>query len=323
LSGSPLESFLNSSFSYVAYGAARALGDPCAASYKDRLYADGCINAIIDELNDWPGTVLSSHKSAKQCFHKLALLADLGVEADHPGMKTILGKVIQTRDGNGVPRLPMKIGENYGGTVEITGAWALCDAPTTLYALITMGYRDDGIANAVDFLAGRRQGPAWGCVVSEALGSWRGPGKKTDPCPYATLIMIKMLLAFDPERYAGLIADGAGELLRLWTASLTEHPYIFYMGDDFRKLKLPFIWYDVLHVVDVLSRIPAVRTSQAFIEMLGVVCGHELAEGGFIPGSVYQEFRNWDFGQKKASSEWLSLRVALIRARVGIAKSSI
>jgi len=55
---------------------------------------------------------LSSHKSAKQCFHKLALLADLGVEADHPGMKTILGKVIQTRDGNGVPRLPMKIGEN-------------------------------------------------------------------------------------------------------------------------------------------------------------------------------------------------------------------
>ncbi len=316
MSGSPLEPYLDASLSYVAYGAARALGGPRAASCKARLYADGRINGIIAELNDWPGTVLSSHRSARQCFHKLALLADLGIEADHPGMKTVIGKVLEHRDGNGVPLLPMRIGEGHGGTGETARAWALCDAPTTLYALITMGYRDDGIVQAVEYLAGRRQGQAWGCVVSEALGSWRGPGKKADPCPYATLIMVKLLLAFDPERYAGAITDGAGELLRLWAHSLTEHPYIFYMGNDFRKLKLPFIWYDVLHVVEVLSRIPALRSSKAFTEMLGVVCGYELAGGGFIPGSVYQEFNGWDFGQKKAPSEWLGLRVALIRARL-------
>ena len=128
--------------------------------------------------------------------------------------------------------------------------------------------------------------------------------------------MIKLLLAFDPERYAGAITDGASELLRLWENSLTEHPYIFYMGNDFRKLKLPLIWYDVLHVVDVLSRIPLLRTNPALAKMLGVVFGSELAEGGFVPGSVYQEFRDWDFGQKKVPSEWLGLRVELIRARL-------
>ncbi len=286
MSSSPLEPFLHSNLSYVAYGAARALGDPRAASYKDRFYADGRINAIIDELKDWPGTVLSSHKSAKQCFHKLALLADLGVEADHPGMKAIISTVIQNRDGNGIPLLPMKIGERYGSTDETRGAWALCDAPTTLSALITMGYRDEGIQRAVEYLAGRRQGAFWGCVVSEGLGTWRGPGKKADPCPYATLIMVKLLLAYDPVRYAGAIHDGADELLRLWRNSLTAHPYMFYMGDDFRKLKLPFIWYDLLHVVEVLSRIPAVHADPAFIEMLALVFSREQEDGGFDPGSA-------------------------------------
>ncbi|OHD22379.1 MAG: hypothetical protein A2Y38_22140 [Spirochaetes bacterium GWB1_59_5] len=314
--GATLERFLDSSVSYVAYGAARALGDPRAAVFKARLYADARINDIIDELNDWPGTVLSSHKSARQCFHKLALLADLGVEFDHPGMNAVMSRVLRHRDGNGVPLLPMKISESYGGSGEAQEAWALCDAPTTLYALITMGCRDEGINRAVDYLAGRRQGRAWGCVVSEALGTWRGPGKKTDPCPYASLLMIKLLIASDPLRYAEPIAAGAEELLRLWENSLTEHPYMFYMGTDFRKLKLPFIWYDALHMAEALSRIPAVLAHPAFMELLGVVLGSERAEGGFVPGSIYQEFRGWDFGQKKAPSEWLGLRVELIRARI-------
>lgn len=316
MTSSPLELFLDSSLPYVAYGAARALGDPRIAEFKARLYADRRINTIIDELAGWPGTVLSSHKSARQCFHKLAFLADLGIEVDHPAMKAIIGKVLEHRDGQGVPLLPMRIGENHGGTGEPARAWALCDVPTTLYALITMGYRNEAIDQAVGYLAARQRANAWGCIVSEALNGWRGPGKKDDPCPYATLIMTKLLVACDPEAHAKAIATGAGELLRLWKNSLTEHPYIFYMGNDFRKLKLPFIWYDVLHVVDVLSQVPAVRTDPVCAEMLDVITGFELPSGGFIPGSVYQEFKDWDFGQKKVPSEWLGLRVELIRARL-------
>jgi N-acetyl-anhydromuramyl-L-alanine amidase AmpD len=28
---------------------------------------------------------------------------------------------------------------------------------------------------------------------------------------------------------------------------------MFFMGTDFRKLKAPFIWYDILHATEVLS----------------------------------------------------------------------
>jgi hypothetical protein len=311
-----LTRFLNSGLPYVAYGAARASGDPREAAFKARLYDDARISALASELAAWPGPALSSHKSARQYFHKLALLTDFGLGADHPGIRAVIKRIVENRDENGIPLLPMTIGAAHGGTGETSGAWALCDAPTTLYALASAGYRDAGVDAAVAYLAGRRNGSAWGCVVSDALGSWRGPGKKSDPCPYATLIMIKLLLAYDGARFADEIAGGASELLRLWKNSRTEHPYIFYMGDDFRKLKLPFIWYDILHVVDVLSRVPGLGRDPALAEMAGLVLSRRGADGGFTPGSVYQEFKDWDFGQKKAPSEWLGLRVELIRSRM-------
>lgn len=308
--------YLDSNLPYVAYGAARALGNPRAAALKSRLYDDRRVLAVIDELGAWPGPALSSHKSARQFFHKLAFLADIGVEADHPGMPAVIGKVLEHRDGDGIPLLPLTVSEAHGGTGGKDWAWALCDAPTTLYSLLTMGCRDTGIGDAVAALVERRQGDeqggAWGCVVSEKLGSWRGPGKKSDPCPYATLIMIKLLLAHDPARWADAIAAGAARLLGLWRNSQREHPYMFYMGNDFRKLKLPFIWYDIMHVLDVLRRVPDARADPAFVEMLGLVAGKEQQDGGFVPESVYQEWKDWDFGQKKAPSDWLGLRVAIL-----------
>lgn len=34
---------------------------------------------------------------------------------------------------------------------------------------------------------------------------------------------------------------------------------MFFMETDFCKLKAPFIWYDVVHVKDALSRMPRLR----------------------------------------------------------------
>lgn len=59
--------------------------------------------------------------------------------------------------------------------------------------------------------------------------------------------MIKLLLQYKDE-YKNEISIGCNSLNTLWENSLNDHPYIFYMGTDFRKLKLPFIWYDILHV---------------------------------------------------------------------------
>ena len=40
------------------------------------------------------------------------------------------------------------------------------------------------------------------------------------------------------------------------------------MGTDFRKLKVPFVWYDLMHVLDVLSRFPWLIRMTRLLDML-------------------------------------------------------
>ena len=208
----------------------------------------------------------------------------------------------------------MSIPVAFGGSGTEETAWMLCDAPTILYALIKMGYSDDLTDNAVNFLAAKAFEHGWGCTGSDNLGNWRGPGRKSDPCPYATLIMIKLLLLFD-NTYSHEIAGGAECLLHLWEESRTLHPYIFYMGTDFRKLKLPFIWYDILHVTDVLSQIPDIAGDSRFLEMLETITCKSI-ENRYTPESVYMPWKGWDFGQKKQPSEWMDFCIERIKNRV-------
>ena len=53
--------------------------DPNVKAAHKLMLADSHISNLISELSGWPGTVISSHKSAGQPFHKLTFLADLGL----------------------------------------------------------------------------------------------------------------------------------------------------------------------------------------------------------------------------------------------------
>jgi len=303
---------------HVAYRAALLSGAPAAeaGTLRLRMLADPRVTALLGALAAWPEPLIASHKSPSQAFHHLAFLADLGLRLGDPGVDAIVGRVLERRDAHGIPLLGAKISEAYGGTGQPVSGWALCDAPTVLYALARLGHRDAATDGAVSYLASLYGPEGWGCHVSESLGSWRGPGRKDDPCPYATLIMVKLLAEHDPDRYRERMEAGALVLLDLWGRSRDRHPYIFYMGTDFRKPKLPFIWYDILHAAEVLSRVPGVRADPRFTDMLDTLEA-AAAGSGFVPSSVYQPFKAWDFGQKKVRSDSLELAVLEILRRSG------
>ena len=98
------------------------------------------IQLLLEELKNWPGTVLSSHKSAKQSFHKLSFIADLGLKSDDPPINEIIKKIYKHKSDEGPFQLPMKISKHYGGSGNNEWAWALCDAPTIIYSLAKFGY---------------------------------------------------------------------------------------------------------------------------------------------------------------------------------------
>jgi hypothetical protein len=100
---------------------------------------------------------------------------------------------------------------------------------------------------------------------------------------------------------------GVETLLSLWSASRERHPYMFYAGTDFRKLKAPFIWYDILHVLDVLSRFPEFSRDKRLAEMSGILAGKMDRQGRFTVESVWTAWKDWEFGQKREPSRWLTL----------------
>lgn len=284
---------------------------------RAQMLAHPLVAGLVDELRRWPGIVISSHKSAGQLYHKLVFLADLGLTRQDNGLDEILSRVTGHLSAEGLCQLPMNILEHFGGSGQDDWAWALCDAPLLLYALMKMdpAGRPAECEQGAAFLTGLARANGWPCAVSRNLGKFRGPGRKDDPCPYATLVMLK-LLSLSPEgRESQAAQDGVASLLDLWQNSRERHPYQFYMGTDFRKLKAPLIWYDILHVADVLSLYPETKADPRFADLRAVILAKAGADGRYTPESVWTAWKDWEFGQKKEPSPWLTLLVDRIGRR--------
>lgn len=291
--------------------------DPAVRKARAEMLGHPMVKTLIEELQGWPGTVLNSHKSAGQLYHKLSFLAELGFKADDKGMKKVISKIKSSVSKEGLFQLPTQIPEHFGGSGKEELAWALCDAPTTAYSLASMGLSGDPeLLKGLDYLIGLARENGWPCKVSENLGKFRGPGKKGDPCPYVNLIMLKLLALFEDRIESREARAGVESLLSLWEDSLEQHPYMFFMGTDFRKLKAPFIWYDILHVADVLSRYPYAREDKRFLDMLDAIHSKADEDGLYTPESVWTAWKGWDFAQKKEPSAWLTFLVMRIDRRM-------
>ena len=286
---------------------------PQVRAARKAMMADPKIQSLLTELRDWPGAVLNSHKSASQPFHKLAFITDLGLDASDASVKAIAKKVMARQSKQGPFQLPMNIPAHFNGSGRDEWAWALCDAPILVSALIKMGLRDDQrVKIAIAYLDRLVRENGWPCAVSPELGKFRGPGRKEDPCPFATLAMLK-LISRVPELREGKSAKiGVETLLSLWDSSRERHPYMFFMGTDFRKLKAPMFWYDILHVLDILSQFKWVRKDARFKGMLSLVEAKADGDGRYTPESILTAWKDWDFSQNKTPSRGLTFFVQII-----------
>jgi hypothetical protein len=290
---------------------------PQVSAARRAMLAEPKIKALLAELGDWPGTVLNSHKSASQPFHKLEFIADLGLNIHDAPVRKIVHKVMKHQSKQGPFQLPTNVPVHFGGSGKDEWAWALCDAPVIVASLIQMGMHDNPhVQMAIEYLNGLIRENGWPCAVSPELGTFRGPGRKDDPCPYATLVMLKVLARVPELQESRAAKIGVEMLLALWEDSKNKHPYMFFIGTDFRKLKAPLFWYDILHVLDVLSHFEWVRKDQRFKQMLNSVETKANADGHYVPESIWTAWKEWDFSQKKVPSRGLTFFVQRILQRV-------
>ena len=193
--------------------------------------------------------------------------------------------------------------------------WMLCDAPLILYSLNKLGLKEDSrIKNATNYLTNLISENGWRCTVSPKI-KFRGPGRKDDPCPYATLLMLKLLSQSDDLIESKESKTGFEVILSLWEQSRKKHPYLFYMGTDFRKLKAPLVWYDILHILDVLTQFSFPKNDKRLKEMIEIVQVKSDSMGRFTPESIYTKLKGWEFAQKKEPSRWVTFLIKRILKR--------
>jgi len=294
------------------------LDDPFVKQDFDALTKDPKILSLISELQEWPGKVINRHNDAKLLLHKLSFLADIGLKADHQPIREVVDKVIKYKSKEGPFKVVLNIPTHFGGSGKDELSWILCDAPSILYALVKFGLENDkNVHQALKFLVMKVRNNGWGCTVADSVGKkFHGPGKEEDVCPYASLLMLKVLAQTETWKYSSACHNGTEALLDLWENSYNKHPFLFKMGTDFRKLKAPLIWYDLLHVADVLSQFEWVRNDHRFLDMINILTAKADRNMQFTAESIWMAWKDWDFGQKKYPSRWLTFLVLRILKRV-------
>lgn len=284
---------------------------------RSEMLAHPQIQTLVDEVVSWPGYALKRHNDANHPIHRLSTLADLGLSADDadaaPGIQAVLAHQSQEGAFQSLLNIPTR----FGGTGEDRWSWMGCDAPVLLYALLAMGCGEDPrVQEAVDQLVGLVEDNGWRCASSPDLGGFRGPGRKADPCPVATVYALKALAQVPEQIDSAACRAGAQMLLTHWEQQSERKIYLFGIGTDFRKLKYPFIWYDILHVAEVLSRFPFAHTDPRFQQMVSAITSQADDDGRYRATSVYRAWQGWSFADKRKASPWLTFLVWRILKRL-------
>jgi len=293
--------------------------DPQVIAAKKAMIQHPQIRSIIAETISWGEASFKRHNDAGYPIYKFSTLADFGLKVgDDAQLDEAIEKVLAHQAPEGAFQSVVNIAKSFGGSGEDLWAWMICDTPTLLYSLLSFGFGGDSrVQQALKHLISLIDENGWRCVCDPALGKFRGPGRKDDICPIANVYALKALSMIPPnmDNADKAIRKGIAALLEHWEYQTERKIYLFGIGTDFRKLKYPFVWYDILHVTDVLSRFPVAHADPRFHEMVKTIIEQADQDGRYTATSMFMAWKGWSFTNKKEPSPWLTFLVLRLQQR--------
>jgi hypothetical protein len=228
-------------------------------------------------------------------FWVLGVLADFGLRRGDSGLVSACEYVLSTQLDSGAfglrpPSTPYD-----------------CFSGVLAKALARMGYvGDERLERAYAWLFGRQRidGGFW----CKNTGQPGGPREKEPSCALGSLWVLSALAEHPRHRNGEICRRCAAFLLSCWD----ERGRIKYAGHDsqigagWEKLKYPFTDYRVLHYLDALSSVASVRGDARLKQMAGVLASKQDGEGRFRAEAIHKAWSEFDFGQKKEPSMWLT-----------------
>jgi hypothetical protein len=272
---------------------------------------DKSIGTVISRLKD-DKVLIPALKTGKvaytrtgNAFWDLYFLADIGLSAKDVNIEKEVEELfkLQLLDGS---------------LILMDGAKPSfhCIPTIILSSLAKMGYKDYShigkfLQNVFDL---QRLDGGWHCAVS------RTKGKKlqdSDSCPMDDLNVLMLLGQYKEYRTDPRFNGAIDLLLSHWSRRKEpRRPYGYGMGTDFSKLRYPAVKYGILRVLDALSLYLHAVQNKEFQDMLNFVL-QKSKNGKYCAESVSRSYDEFDFGQTKEPSRWITFLVNRIEKRVG------
>ena len=327
----PMPWLLASAESYAAWAALTGLmsaDDAAIDSAHAAVLADAEVGQLLVDLPGWGDSDFPGHHSPQFLPNRLNLLADMGVGAgDDDRVETLLDEMLchQAPDGRF-----LAFGRYPSGAEAEWGSLP-CDTNAITDVLLRFGRgADPRVQRALDRIvadaASTPQGRAWQCV-SEPVSKFRGPGRKADACPQVTLEGLRAISHLEPAARPDWVLAAARTPLEVWRRRTDERPYMFGHGFQFKSVKWPNFWYDVLWVLETVGRYPGLwrgsrareADRQSLAEMAACLIAYNFdggQDGRVIPRRTYRGFERLSFGQKAKPSPFATARALIALARL-------
>ncbi|MCD4752690.1 MAG: hypothetical protein K8R40_06435 [Anaerolineaceae bacterium] len=279
--------------------------------FKEALLSDKRVQNMINNCSSWPKPAIKRHNDAAHPLHQMHILLDLGLGSSDECIQPIITNIQTHQNQQGAYLSTLQIPVHFGGSGEPELTWLLCDFPLLLLFLLRTKQTDDPqVQKAVHLLKGSIDDNGWRCRGD--LPKFRGPGRKNDFCPYATLISLKCFALLPETQHEEFIHNAIDAICYHWDHTTERKIYLFATGTHFKRLKYPLVWYDIVNVCHTLSLFEYARQQPAFQEMIQLIIEKQQPSGGFIPESIYTAYKDWSFGQKKLESPMLTLKISEI-----------
>lgn len=332
LGADPLPWILASDEPYARWAALRlvlerAHDDPAVISAHDQLLADPHVQWLADALPHQQGTAEDATRQAAFAPNRLGLLADMGVgPGDFEPVDRSIDALLELHDHGG---LFADVDGHAGRPKPETGS-VLCDTIAITDVLLRFDRADDvrvrsAVARITHDMQRTGQGIGWRCqpVVKEPLFSRQS--RAVDACPQISLeglrILSRLPAAERPRRWL----EAARTPLEAWRRSATERPCGFGHGFQFKSVRWPNFWYDVLSVLDAVGRFPELWSGprsraedrRAIAELAACLIEYNMdPDGRVTPRRAYPGFERFSFGRKTGPSPFATAHALLALSRV-------
>lgn len=268
-------------------------------SHLTAILSDPQVNAVIADACEYFPKVATRHTDAKLSHYKIRMLVDFGLTKQH-GLDTLLQRIKERRSGDLYSIRQLLPTKNADTNCE----WnALpCDNPLLLYILLKAGDTDMQTLEQVELLKRHWETPSgWFCHLPFVESQFK---KERVGCPMAGLMALEVF-SLDENLKESKYAQNAFQALAQHF-QIGKPIYYFGRGRKFHTFKYPFVWYNGLYLAHVLTRFTFARKHEMVVSLIDWVKKGGDEQGKYTPTSIFMNYKDWDFGNKRQPSPWLT-----------------